>query len=130
LAARAWPGNVRELKNAVERAVIMARGEKISLVDVMPRHLRTPGESGGALTIPVGSSLSDARRRMFLQTLSSTGGDISRTAKLLGVGEDEVRRELTALLDGAPAGSQAAVQASPPPAASRTAAKKTTTRKR
>src|SRR6478609_8992500 len=37
-----WPGNVRELKNAVERAVIMARGDKITLTDLMLRHLRTP----------------------------------------------------------------------------------------
>lgn len=36
-----WPGNVRELKNAVERAVIMARGEVVTLQDIMPRHLRT-----------------------------------------------------------------------------------------
>ena len=35
-----WPGNVRELKNAVERAVIMARGEVITAADIMPRHLR------------------------------------------------------------------------------------------
>ena len=40
-----WPGNVRELKNAVERAVILARGTKISLEDVMPRHLRLAGEA-------------------------------------------------------------------------------------
>src|SRR5512142_1241117 len=38
-----WPGNVRELKNAVERAVIMSRGSKITLHDVMPRHLRIGG---------------------------------------------------------------------------------------
>ncbi len=35
-----WPGNVRELKNAVERAVIMARGEHVTAHDIMPRHLR------------------------------------------------------------------------------------------
>src|SRR5215217_8703048 len=47
-----WPGNVRELKNAVERAVIMARGDKITLNDVMPRHLRTPGEGAASVTLP------------------------------------------------------------------------------
>jgi DNA-binding NtrC family response regulator len=123
-----WPGNVRELKNAVERAVIMARGEKISLADVMPRHLRTAGESSAAVTIPVGSSLSDARRRMFLQTLSSTGGDLSRTAKLLGVGQDEVRNEMMSLLNGAEPAS-----APPPVVAPKTPlppAKKTPTKKR
>lgn len=36
-----WPGNVRELKNAVERAVIMARGELVTAQDIMPRHLRS-----------------------------------------------------------------------------------------
>lgn len=36
-----WPGNVRELKNAVERAVIMSRGEVVTAQDIMPRHLRT-----------------------------------------------------------------------------------------
>src|SRR5207342_247484 len=97
-----WPGNVRELKNAVERAVILARGEKITLNDVMPRHLRIPGEGSASVTIPAGSSLSDARRRMFLQTLSSTGGDLPRSAKLLGVGEHEVRQELQSLLNGSP----------------------------
>ena len=35
-----WPGNVRELKNAVERAVIMSRGEIVTAQDIMPRHLR------------------------------------------------------------------------------------------
>src|SRR4051812_41273958 len=50
-----WPGNVRELKNAVERAVIMARGSKISLTDVMPRHLRTTGDVPTSVTINVGT---------------------------------------------------------------------------
>src|SRR5690242_20487014 len=50
-----WPGNVRELKNAVERAVIMARGDKIALTDLMLRHLRTPTHDS-ALTMTVGTT--------------------------------------------------------------------------
>src|SRR3954463_11490729 len=127
-----WPGNVRELKNAIERAVILARGEKISLNDVMPRHLRSPAESQTSVTIPVGSSLSDARRRMFLQTLSSTGGDLTKSAKLLGVDEDEVRRELASVLNGAAAESRATSSAPPvqAPKLPVPAAKKTTSKKR
>ena len=97
-----WPGNVRELKNAVERAVIMARGDKITLTDIMPRHLRSAGEVPTSLTIPVGSSVSDARRQLALRTFASTGGDAARAAKLLGVSADEVRRELMQLVNGAP----------------------------
>jgi len=128
-----WPGNVRELKNAIERAVILARGEKIALNDVMPRHLRIPGEGAATVTIPVGASFSDGRRRMFLQTLASTGGDLSRTAKLLGVGQDDVRKELISLMDGAPAENGAAIGVSNPVVAPKTplpTAKKTPTKKR
>lgn len=35
-----WPGNVRDLKNAVERAVVMARGPVVTREQLMPRHLR------------------------------------------------------------------------------------------
>ena len=46
----AWPGNVRELKNAVERSVIMARGEQVTVQDIVPRHLRN-----SVLTPPAGT---------------------------------------------------------------------------
>jgi DNA-binding NtrC family response regulator len=126
----AWPGNVRELKNAIERAVILARGDKITLNDAMPRHLRLAGESSATVTIPVGSSFSDGRRRMFLQTLASTGGDLSRTAKLLGVGQEDVRKDLLSLMDE-PAGAErpssngaATAPKSPLPTAKKTPTKK------
>jgi two-component system response regulator HydG len=98
-----WPGNVRELKNAVERAVIMARGEKITIGDLMLRHLRAPAETA-ALTIPVGTTtVADARRQLLLKTFASAGGDVTRTAKLAGVSADEVRNELLALIEGSSA---------------------------
>jgi DNA-binding NtrC family response regulator len=34
LTAHAWPGNVRELENAIERGVVLARGEELELADV------------------------------------------------------------------------------------------------
>ncbi|MBX6332856.1 MAG: sigma-54-dependent Fis family transcriptional regulator [Gemmatimonadaceae bacterium] len=94
-----WPGNVRELKNAVERAVIMSRGSTITLDDIVPRHLRTTGETA-AVTLAVGSTLADARRQLVLRTFSATGGDAERTAKMLGIGANEVRAELAALVTG------------------------------
>ncbi|HEX5830624.1 MAG TPA: sigma-54 dependent transcriptional regulator [Gemmatimonadaceae bacterium] len=98
-----WPGNVRELKNAVERAVIMARGSLIQPEDVTPRHLRQSGELSGAVTIPVGSTLAEARRQLVLRTFASTGGDHARTSKLLGVSQEELMAELAAFLRGATA---------------------------
>src|SRR5262245_27403544 len=47
LCAYAWPGNLRELRNAIERAVIMARGTKVTLGD-LPAELKqaAPGVAG------------------------------------------------------------------------------------
>ena len=97
-----WPGNVRELKNAVERSVIMARGERIAVNDIMPRHLRNGSEVASSVTIAIGATVSDARRQLVLRTFSSTAGDIGRTAKLLGVSEADVRRDLTAMIEVSP----------------------------
>jgi putative PEP-CTERM system response regulator len=93
-----WPGNVRELKNAVERAVIMARGDRIMVGDIMPRHLQLGGEVAGAVTIPVGATLADARRQLVLRTFASTGGDHARSARILGVSPEELSRELEQFL--------------------------------
>ena len=93
-----WPGNVRELKNAVERAVIMSRGTTISAADIMPRHLRASGEMPAVVSVPVGSSLADAKKQLVLRTFASTGGDLERSAKLLGTSTGELRSELSRLL--------------------------------
>ncbi len=99
-----WPGNVRELKNAVERSVIMARSNTIGVADIMPRHLRAAGEMPTSVTIPVGATVSEARRQLVLRTFASTGGDVERTAKVTGVSTDEVRHDLLALVNAVPAG--------------------------
>jgi DNA-binding NtrC family response regulator len=95
-----WPGNVRELKNAVERAVIMTRGTTISMDDIVPRHLRTSSEVPSSVVLTAGATLADARRQLVLRTFSMTGGDVERTARMVGMTEPEVRSELTALVGG------------------------------
>jgi DNA-binding NtrC family response regulator len=93
-----WPGNVRELKNAVERAVIMVRGTTIGAADIVPRHLRASGEVPAVVSVPVGSSLADAKKQLILRTFASTGGDLERSAKLLGTSTGELRGDLSRLL--------------------------------
>ena len=99
-----WPGNVRELKNAVERAVIMARGSRITAADIIPRHLQATGEMPRAMTIEVGSTVADARRQLVLRTFASTGGDAVRTAKMLGMSGPDVRDDLLVVVRGAAGG--------------------------
>jgi two-component system response regulator HydG len=96
-----WPGNVRELKNAVERAVILAHGDKIKAADIMPRHLRR-GEGATSITVPAGATLAEARRQLVLRAFASTNGDYNRTATIVGMSAAEVRAEIASLLNGKP----------------------------
>ena len=93
-----WPGNVRELKNAVERAVIMAKADVICADDIMPRHARVTGEFPTPMTVPANATLADTRKQLVLRTFASTSGDAVRTAKIVGISPDEVRAEIGSLL--------------------------------
>jgi two-component system NtrC family response regulator len=78
--AHAWPGNVRELQNRMKRAVIMAEGKRITAADLELQHVA--GE-------PEPLNLKEVRERAeteaLRRALAQTKGNISRTAKLLGI---------------------------------------------
>jgi len=95
------------LKNAVERAVIMTRGDKIKADDIMPRHLRR-GDGNAAMTVPPGATLADTRRQLVLRAFASTNGDYARTATIVGMNPSDVRSEIASLLNGSasPAAAQ------------------------
>jgi DNA-binding NtrC family response regulator len=107
-----WPGNVRELKNAVERAVIMCRGEKISAADIMPRHLHRAAEASQTITLGAGATLADTRRQLVLRAMASTNGDYNRAAAMVGMKPDEVRAEVASLVhtNGTSGGDQSAAK--------------------
>jgi len=74
-----WPGNVRELENRMKRAVIMAEGKAITAADL---DLET-----GALPEPLNLKAvrETADRTAIRHALSRAEGNISNTAKLLGI---------------------------------------------
>ncbi|MGH7476468.1 MAG: sigma-54-dependent transcriptional regulator [Longimicrobiales bacterium] len=90
-----WPGNVRELKNAIERAVILAKGGRIEVKDLQPKHLPLDEQN---VRVPVGTSLRDAERLLTLKTFAFTDGDHGKTATILGMTEDELRERLATYL--------------------------------
>jgi DNA-binding NtrC family response regulator len=81
LAALPWPGNVRELKNIVHKAFILAE-EEIGTDNLPPAGA---GADENDLNLKVGTSLSDAERRLIMATLNQAGGDKKKAAEILGI---------------------------------------------
>ncbi len=76
-----WPGNVRELENRVKRAVIMADDKLIGAADL---DLREPDAAQiEALNLKVAREFTD--RKIIRHALARSEGNISSTAKLLGI---------------------------------------------
>ena len=76
-----WPGNVRELENRVKRAVIMADGKLVGTGDL---DLGGDGEAD-SLPLNLKSAREQADRKVIRHALARTEGNISNTAKLLGI---------------------------------------------
>lgn len=76
-----WPGNVRELENRVKRAVIMADGKLVHAGDL---DLDAPG-GDEELPLNLKSAREITDRRVIRQALARSEGNISSTAKLLGI---------------------------------------------
>jgi len=101
LSRHSWPGNVRELRNAVERAAVLAEDEVIRADEFVLRGA-APGLDHSAGT---GASFADAKRsvieqfeRSFLQeALSRNEGNISQTAKDIGMARQSLQQKLKEL---------------------------------
>ena len=78
----AWPGNVRELENRVKRAVIMADGKLVTAEDL---DLTQGAADGADIALNLKAAREQADRRMIRQALARSEGNISNTAKLLGI---------------------------------------------
>jgi two-component system NtrC family response regulator len=76
-----WPGNVRELENRVKRAVIMADGKLIIAEDLD----LDDAEGSEAEALNLKSAREQADRKMIRHALARSEGNISNTARLLGI---------------------------------------------
>lgn len=92
LSEYSWPGNVRELENAIERAVVLAKGNAIE-----PSDLSYYGLAAEALLEPASGSqkrLTDVEKEHILRTLEDTGWRRSQAAKLLGIDRKTLRSKM------------------------------------
>ena len=97
-----WPGNVRELRTAIEHGVVMATGQKITVRD-LPMAVRHA--SGAALPRGISASkafgerinpldLHETERKLILQALAATNGNVTAAAKRLGISRRTLHRKI------------------------------------
>jgi DNA-binding NtrC family response regulator len=82
-----WPGNVRELENVVERMVVLARGEEITVQD-LPEFLRRERAGVEALEIdlpPQGVSLEAIEKELIVKALERCGWNQTQAARYLDI---------------------------------------------
>ena len=97
-----WPGNVRELRTAIEHGVVMATGPKITLRDLpmavrqaagasLPRGI-SPAKAFGEKMNPL--DLQETERKLVLQALATTRGNVTAAAKKLGISRRTLHRKI------------------------------------
>lgn len=87
-----WKGNVRELKNVIERAVILADGDTLS-VDDLPAELHYFSPTD-AIDEATDKSLRTMEKRQIRQVLQETGGNKMEAARQLGIGAKTLYRKI------------------------------------
>ncbi len=101
LRAYSWPGNIRELQNAVERAVILARGRVLSLPDfelpgLVPDAVRSEREAPGDQRQQIERALAASRGRVYgadgaAETLGVPPSTLESQIRRLGIDKHAFR---------------------------------------
>jgi two-component system response regulator HydG len=108
LCGHRWPGNVRELENAVERAVVLCRGEAVMPTDLPPavtghtlplvREVPGGGEEAQWLTLSYAAAKDQALRRFekgYVEALmKGNDNNISAAARRAGMDRSNFKRVL------------------------------------
>jgi two-component system, NtrC family, response regulator AtoC len=86
-----WPGNIRELRNIIERVMILEEGPTIELEN-LPANIQGKIIPGSRTQETM--TLDEIEKEHIIQTLDTLGGNISQTAKTLGISRHTIMRKL------------------------------------
>jgi two-component system response regulator AtoC len=97
LANYSWPGNVRELRAAIEGAVVLCRGEVVTVEDVQD-YVRNPepmltAASGAGANGPI-ETVKDAEKQLIVRALKEAEGNRTLAAKRIGMSRRTLHRKI------------------------------------
>jgi DNA-binding NtrC family response regulator len=88
LLQHAWPGNVRELDHTIERAVLMARSEKIEVADLGLTQPRASNQVLEEMSLELVESI------LIRKALTRCSGNVSQAAEALGLSRGALYRRM------------------------------------
>jgi DNA-binding NtrC family response regulator len=97
LLGYSWPGNVRELRTAIEHAIVLCRGERISARD-LPASVRAGSDAAAAdpqrMLARNDLTVKEAEKQLILRALKETNGNRTLAAQKIGVSRRTLHRKL------------------------------------
>lgn len=98
LLAQPWPGNLRELRNAIERAVILARGDAVAASDLPADFLGSPasgsGSAKGVGVLSTGAKITlEALEEAHIRQVLSQASSLVEAAEILGIDQATLYRK-------------------------------------
>jgi DNA-binding NtrC family response regulator len=90
-----WPGNVRELENALERAVVLTKGENIPRTAIPDKIVERKAELLVVERPHHNPTLEVIEQAYILWVLQSEGGNKTRAAEVLGIDPSTLYRKLS-----------------------------------
>ena len=103
LQTMSWPGNIRQLKNIVERVLILGDGHGEVSVEDLPSETKLADDnlnsvaSGTIATMPLREAREAFEREYLITQINRFNGNISKTAKFVGMERSALHRKLKSL---------------------------------
>ena len=96
-----WPGNVRELRNLIERIGILSPGNSEKISNIIKESLKTYDDTNfkveNTLSVPLKEARENFEKEYLTTQLKKFGGNISKTAKFVGMERSALHRKLKGL---------------------------------
>ncbi len=96
-----WPGNVRELRNLIERIGILAPDNEEKISNIIKESLKSLSEDSfnvqNSLAVPLKEARESFEKEYLTTQLKKFGGNISKTAKFVGMERSALHRKLKGL---------------------------------
>ncbi len=90
-----WPGNIRQLRNCIRTMVVMSEKDMLDVRDIPPEIHQVRRLPGGERAGEMGGlSLNELEKQAIIDTLTKTGNNREKAAKILGIGERTLYRKI------------------------------------